>query len=196
MFRTIASTVTLRFAPFTRRFASSGGRFASSGGRFASSGGRFASSGGRFAATAIATALVSSLVAIGCSSSSDTTPDSGPTVCDLAGVQALFTAKQCTLSGCHDSAGTSAGLNLTANGLADRLLGKGPSATGGVSPSMCAGMGKIYLDPGSNPATGFLLDKLNPNYNGCGARMPSGGSALTTSQMECVRSWALTLTSP
>jgi hypothetical protein len=148
----------------------------------------------RFAATAIAAGLVSSLAAIGCGSSSDnTTP---PTVCDLAGVEALFGLKNCTLGGCHDSSGSSAGLNLTADGLPGRLLGQSPKANMGLVVSSCAGMGKVYLNPGSNPATGLLIDKLTPTFGGCGMRMPSGGSPLTDSQMECVRSWALTLTSP
>jgi hypothetical protein len=151
----------------------------------------------RFAATVIAAALVSSLAAIGCSSSSNgtTPPDSGSTTCDLAGLEALFTAKQCTLSGCHDSAAGSAGLDLKSAGLADRLLGKGPVAGVGSVPSSCAGLGKIYLLASRNPSMGLLIDKLTGNP-GCGVRMPLGGSPLTTSQMECVRSWALTVTSP
>lgn len=146
----------------------------------------------RFAATAIAAALVSSL-AIGCSSNSDTP---APTTCDLAGVEALFSAKNCTLGGCHDSASGSAGLDLKSAGLAARLLDKGPAAGVGSVESSCTGMSKVYLKGGSNPATGLLLDKLTPTFGGCGARMPSGGTPLTDSQMECVRSWALTVTSP
>jgi hypothetical protein len=166
MFRTIRFAFTHRFASFTLRFA----------------------------APAIAAVLVSSLAASGCGSSSDnTTP---PTVCDLAGVEVLFGLKNCTLGGCHDSSGSSAGLNLTADGLPGRLLGQSPRANAGLVTSSCAGMGKVYLNPGSNPATGLLIDKLTPSFGGCGMRMPSGGSPLTDSQMDCVRSWALTLTSP
>lgn len=150
----------------------------------------------RFAATVIAAALVSSLAAIGCSSSSDgTTPDAGATTCDLAGVEALFATKNCTLSGCHDSASGSAGLDLKSAGLADRLLNKGPTAGVGSVESSCVGMGKIYLKPNTNPSEGLLIDKLTANF-GCGARMPQSGTPLTDSQMACVRSWALTVTSP
>ncbi|HET6150002.1 MAG TPA: hypothetical protein VFH68_20850 [Polyangia bacterium] len=173
MFRTIGSTFALRIGSSTPRLVAFTRRFAT---------------------TAIVAALVSaSLAAIGCGSSSDTPPPT--TTCDLAGVEAMFTAKGCNVSGCHDSTGFAAGLNLTATGLPDRLLGQSPSATAGVSKSMCAGMGKVYLNPNSNPATGLLIDKVTANP-GCGVRMPLGGNPLTTSEMDCLRSWALTLTSP
>jgi hypothetical protein len=41
----------------------------------------------------------------------------------------------------------------------------------------------------------LLIDKVTANP-GCGVRMPLGGNPLTTSEMDCLRSWALTLTSP
>jgi hypothetical protein len=152
----------------------------------------------RFAGLAIVAAVVSSLAAFGCSSSSDgNTPDSGPvnTTCDGTSVQTLFTAKGCTGIGCHNSTGDSAGLNLTANGIAARLVGVSPTAGVGSIPSSCAGMSKVYLTAGSNPATGLLLDKLT-STPGCGARMPLGGAQMTASEISCVRTWATTLTSP
>ena len=89
----------------------------------------------------------------------------------------------------------SAALDLTATGLAARLVGKGPVANMGSIPSLCANMSKVYLTAGSNPATGLLLDKLT-NAAGCGSRMPLGLPALSTSEISCVRSWATTVTAP
>jgi hypothetical protein len=149
----------------------------------------------RFAATTIAAALLLPLAAIGCGSSSDTPADSGSTTCDLAGVQALFSAKSCTVSGCHASTQPAAGLDLMSAGLADRLLDKSPVAGVGLQPSMCVGANRNYLNGGSDPATGLLLDKVGTTPP-CGARMPSGLPPLNNSQMACLRSWALTVTKP
>jgi hypothetical protein len=149
----------------------------------------------RFAATVIAAALVCSFVATGCGSSSNTPADSGPTTCDFTALEALFAAKTCTSIGCHDSPTGAAGLDLKSAGLGARLLGMSPMANVGSIPSSCAGMGKVYLTPGSNPAMGLFIDKLTASP-GCGTRMPQVGSPLNTSQMECVRSWALTVTNP
>jgi len=148
-----------------------------------------------FAVTTIAATLVLSLGAIGCSSSSDTPADAGSTTCDLAGVQALLSAKSCTTSGCHASAQPAAGLDLASAGLADRLLGKSPVAGVGLQPSMCVGTNRNYLNAGSNPATGLLLDKVGTTPP-CGARMPIGPAPLNNNEMACLRSWALSVTSP
>ena len=146
-----------------------------------------------FAATTIAATLALSLAAIGCGSSSDTTAATTP--CALAGEQAQFSAKSGTTSGCHGSKQPAAGLDLMSAGLAERLVGKGPVAgAGGFQPSMCVGANRIYLTAGSNPATGLLLDKVSPNQP-CGARMPIG-SVLNNNEMACLRSWALSVTSP
>jgi hypothetical protein len=151
----------------------------------------------RLVGTALVAAVVASFAAVGCSSSSDTsTPDAGPTNCNLDQVEALFTAKNCTTGGCHDSTGFAAGLNLTATGLATRLVGKGPDATAGVTHSVCTGGSQVYLVAGSNPATGLLIDKVKAGYSGCGTRMPMGGLALTASEFSCIQTWATSVTSP
>lgn len=146
----------------------------------------------RFAIAAIASISLFVVVA-GCSSSSDgATPDAGSTTCDLAGAQAIFTAKGCAQSGCHDATGTSAGLNLAAADLGAELLGKSPG-TGGLTPSSCTNMNKVYLVKGSNPATGLFIDKLTATP-GCGLRMPLTGAPLDATQMACVKSWATSVT--
>jgi hypothetical protein len=151
----------------------------------------------RLVGPAIVAAVVASFAAIGCSSSSDatTTPDAGPTNCNLEQVQALFTAQRCTNSGCHDAAAAGAGLDLASPGVAARLLDKNPTAGQGAIPSQCTNIGKPYLKSGTNPATGLLLDKIS-RTPGCGSPMPFGYAALSAAQISCIQTWATSVTSP
>jgi len=100
----------------------------------------------------------------------------------------------CAISGCHDANGaatTGAGLDLTVNsGIKSRLVGV---MTGGSIFSMCGGNTTPYLNAGSNPATGLLIDKLQPSPP-CGIQMPEVGPKLTSAQEACVVQWATTLT--
>jgi hypothetical protein len=57
--------------------------------------------------------------------------------------------------------------------------------------SACGGM--TYLVPGSNPATGLLIDKLT--YPTCGEMMPNLGAWNATNTM-CVLQWATSVTAP
>jgi hypothetical protein len=105
----------------------------------------------------------------------------------------------CTLAGaCHDAQGSAAGLNLVSPGWERRLVGGMPQS--GSSPigiqSLCAGQGRSYLVPGSQPATGLFLDKLTQSPPPCGAHMPDLGSPLTPAELACVQSWASALTAP
>jgi hypothetical protein len=110
-------------------------------------------------------------------------------MCKQADVETIFN-KNCTT--CHTGT-TYAGLDLTAASLPG-LLNMSPPG-GGSLPSVCAGMGKMYLIPHTNPAQGLLIDKLGSNP-GCGVRMPYLLAALSTDDINCIKSWALTLTSP
>jgi hypothetical protein len=149
----------------------------------------------RFVIASIASITLSVVVA-GCSSSSDSGSDAGtdagPTICTQTQVDTIF-SRSCTV--CHDSTGLYAGLNLTSNGLAGRLLGVAPAGGGTVSPSVCTGMSKIYLVQGSKPAQGLLIDKIGPNP-GCGVRMPYSLPPLNNTDIACIQSWATTVTSP
>lgn len=139
------------------------------------------------ALTAAAVALSFSFA--GCSSSGSTSDDAGPKSCVQSDVDKIF-ASNCVT--CHTGAAY-ANLDLTPASLPG-LVGKAPTGGGGV-PSVCANMGKVYLTAHSNPSTGLLLDKLT-NNPGCGAPMPFGGNPLSASDISCIKSWALTLTSP
>ena len=102
----------------------------------------------------------------------------------------------CATLGCHDASATAqAGLNMTNDaGLAGRLLGVMPPGTNG---SVCAGVTQPYLEVGSVPAKGLLLDKMFATTLPCsgGNRMPSLGT-LTATDMACITSWANDLTKP
>jgi hypothetical protein len=103
----------------------------------------------------------------------------------------------CATSGCHDpvDANFSGGLDLTVDsGIGSRLVGA--SAGTAAQGSLCTGMGP-YLDAGSTPATGLLIDKITMSQPPCGGPMPAGPPfVLTATQQNCLIKWATTLTSP
>jgi hypothetical protein len=151
----------------------------------------FRIAGSIIAATTLSLTL--SLAVTGCSSDSNTNMDAGPTTCDLAGAEAVFTAK-CTGSGCHNATEKTSGLDLTAGpNLAMRLVGVMPNAT--VS-FLCGSSTMPYLTAHTSPATGLLLNKISSATPSCGARMPFGQAALSTSDINCIQTWANSVTSP
>jgi hypothetical protein len=83
-------------------------------------------------------------------------------------------------------------MDLGSAGVAGRLLGQGPS-TNVSGGAMCTSAGKPYLVAGSNPATGLLMDKMDPDKVTCGSTMSVLGQ-LTASQLSCLSSWATALT--
>jgi hypothetical protein len=158
----------------------------------------------------LVTAAALAVGAIGCGSKGNDTTGAGGAgggaVCTLAEVNAIFqpTATTgaytgCTVIGaCHDNAGSAAGLDLTSADWPTKLVAMGPVAGKGASTtlnSLCAGMGLIYLNKGSNPATGLFIDKLRINATvPCGVHMPNLGAMLSATQFACVQSYATTLT--
>lgn len=121
---------------------------------------------------------------------------------------ATLVTSQCATSGCHDATSASssgAGLDLTVNSsIASRLVGVASSGNTAAG-SVCGGNSEAYLDGGSNPATGLLIQKIqsNPKCSTgesppcCGLPMPYPGIALLSPmQQTCLIQWATTLTSP
>ena len=111
---------------------------------------------------------------------------------------ATIVANSCASSLCHDAADANtfgAGLDLTINStIGSRLVDvKSPGDTN--AGSVCGGSSEAYLNSGSNPATGLLIDKIKANPP-CGSRMPLTGVALSPMQQTCLAQWATTLTSP
>ncbi len=100
----------------------------------------------------------------------------------------------CAISGCHNTSSASllgAGLDLTPNAtIGSRLVGVKSTGTGS---SMCGGNSTPYLNAGSNPATGLLIEKIHPNPP-CGVQMPQVGTTLTSNQQACIVQWATGLT--
>jgi hypothetical protein len=120
----------------------------------------------------------------------------GPAACDAPAM--VFDSKPnalCASVGCHDPMFKQGGLDLTNDAqLVSRLLGV---MSDGSNGSRC-GNGvstEPYLVPGSNPAMGLLLDKMFVKPAPCGDPMPSIGT-LTQQNMDCIKSWALSVTSP
>jgi hypothetical protein len=110
----------------------------------------------------------------------------GGTACD---VPQIFTKNFC-------DAGTApaAGFDMQTAGWETHLVGKVPMS---ITPApangdtMCAGMNKVYLMAGSNPAAGLFIDKISKKKPGCGMPMPNlPGVELTPDQIACVQTWA------
>jgi len=111
----------------------------------------------------------------------------GSTVCDAAALMAT----KCGIPGCHGTTAPAAGLELfTKTGLTGRLLGQPSNAT--ANP-VCASNTKPLLENGSNPATGFLLDKL-VNPAPCGTPMPQVPGPLSQTEMDCMKAWSTAVT--
>jgi hypothetical protein len=121
-----------------------------------------------------------------------TTQDSGP--CTETDVVAIFNKATHTCALCHDHTGSGAGLDLETPGLAGRLLNKMPAGGGTTYVALSCDVGKIYLNKGSNPATGYFLEKLNSATPSCGVQMPFVGTKLNSTELACVQSWANTVT--
>jgi hypothetical protein len=100
---------------------------------------------------------------------------------------------KCATVGCHDPQFKQGGLDLTNDAnLTSRLLGVLPD---GTNASQCGGTTTPYLVAGSSPAQGLLLDKMFVKPAPCGDPMPSIGT-LTQQDIDCIKSWALSVTSP
>lgn len=110
----------------------------------------------------------------------------GPTVCDAP---AMMMSK-CGQPGCHSASAPAAGLDLASAGVIARLLDK-PSNT--TANPVCADNTKPYLQMGTNPATGFMLDKL-VNPAPCGTVMPQLPGPLNATEMQCFQEWSTAVT--
>jgi hypothetical protein len=108
--------------------------------------------------------------------------------CDIT---PIITAHNCTIQGaCHDSNGSAAGLDLASPGLGARLYNGYPGLGGAVGlESICRSAGIPYIVPDSYPARGLFLMKLTADPP-CGAQMPSIGSPLNATELDCIQRWA------
>ena len=106
-----------------------------------------------------------------------------------SGCEVPLLAAKCALSGCHAAGSPAAGLDLQSADIGSRLVDH--ATDDGTVGGMCAGM--KLLNPGTNPATGVLIDKITL-ADPCGSPMPLGGS-LTATEKTCLTDWATGLTS-
>jgi hypothetical protein len=133
---------------------------------------------------------------LACSSSSEPTTQDGAdgstsAPCDAP---AMVLKPTCGVLLCHEPTNmpANAGLDFSkTTGLVAMLLGKTSKGTGG---SACGSNTTPYLQAGSNPAAGLLIDKLFATPPPCGASMPYGGTPLSGSEAACVKSWAVAVT--
>jgi hypothetical protein len=97
-------------------------------------------------------------------------------------------APKCGQGGCHstDLGTPQGGLDLKSAGVAARLKA---APMPGANISCADSFRTAYLGPASNPASGFLFQKLMPNTPPCGAVMPEipGWTATDTT---CLTEWA------
>lgn len=109
------------------------------------------------------------------------TPDSGasgsPSSCPP--IAQILEDNTCTNPACHGGANPQAMLKLDLPNPEDSLVGE-PS----TDPD-CAD--RLLIDP-QDPASSFLLEKLESSLPECGDPMPFG-SKLPASEIECVRQW-------
>jgi predicted CxxxxCH...CXXCH cytochrome family protein len=138
-----------------------------------------------------AAGLAVALVGCGGGGGGGTTPDSG-TACD---VKMIFQTYNCTIVGCHNNANPAANLDMVTPDWEKTLVGRAPKAGGAGTASKCVDMGQVYLNAGTNPATGLFMDKLSKAKPQCGDRMPNlPGIQLTADEIACVQTWANGLT--
>jgi hypothetical protein len=115
--------------------------------------------------------------------------DGGTPPPGCANATSIFMNHQCTAL-CHlsaNAAGLGGGFDMTGTGFPQRLVGGMPVA--GNKDEMCAGMNKIYLVAGMQPAQGLFLDKLKATPP-CGKQMPSGLGMLAQDEIDCIQKWA------
>ena len=141
--------------------------------------------------------------ATGGNSSTGGTTGTGGTALSCTGGNdgASIVTVNCATTLCHipgaDNDGTAGGLDLTVDAnIGSRLVGVKSVGTAD-NGSMCMGNATPYLNAGSNPATGLLIDKVSMTHPPCGDQMPFDSPfPLTTMQQNCLVQWATTLTSP
>jgi hypothetical protein len=109
----------------------------------------------------------------------------GSQICDAPTVMVA----KCGQAGCHSSTSPQTGLDLQSPGVAARLLA---TPMPGMNPSCTDDLRTAYLTPNSNPATGFLFQKLMSTPP-CGLKMPELGT-WTMSDDACLQQWATAVT--
>jgi hypothetical protein len=103
------------------------------------------------------------------------------TITEPANVPEMIIAPRCgQAAGCHNEMSPAQGLDLVSPGVAQRLVGVTNMGGCRVRPLVMAE---------DRTGAGLLIDKLRGSVANCGAQMPSGGTAFTRQEVDCVRAW-------
>ena len=84
--------------------------------------------------------------------------------------------------GCHGAAAPTKNLDLVTAGIGVRTVG---------AISTCNNKPIISTTLMAGAPSGHLLDKLAGPVAGCGVQMPAGGTPLSSTELACVKEWAL-----
>ncbi|MDZ7292409.1 MAG: hypothetical protein ONB44_22505 [candidate division KSB1 bacterium] len=108
-------------------------------------------------------------------------PQPGATVSTFTDIQNKIFTPNCAFSGCHGAQNTQPlgkPMNLSAGNAYDNIVN-------------VASLGRptlMRVKP-NEPDNSYLIHKLEGRSNIAGARMPSGGSALSTANIQMVKDW-------
>ncbi len=103
-----------------------------------------------------------------------------PVVVDptLSSIQANIFTPTCATSGCHSGANPARNLDLSTGQAFDELV----DVTSGDNPD-------LFLVAPGKPDSSYLVWKIEGNANIEGQRMPRGGDALSTTNIDAIRTW-------
>ncbi len=131
------------------------------------------------------TALVSLVMALGCSSEPSASVDAGQVELEptLSTLQEHVFKPGCALSGCHDDATQAGQLNLSSESVSYEALVDVP-----VTNSVALENGWLLVKPG-DPELSFLVRKMRLPGLGEGAPMPIGEYQISNYYMTLIEEW-------
>jgi hypothetical protein len=109
-------------------------------------------------------------------------PEVPPEASCPAGFDVLSAVFKDKCGGCHGAAAPTKNLDLVTAGIGARTVG---------ALSTCNNKPLIATALTAGAPTGHLLDKLAGPVAGCGVQMPAGGTPLSSTEMACVKEWAI-----
>lgn len=100
----------------------------------------------------------------------------------------IYLQLNCAGAGCHSTKDAEGSLDLEAEGLEARLIGKPGAGT------RCDAQDGLLVDPDA-PEESLLITKMQPNPP-CGDRMPLFDRPGTQADIDCIMEWLVAVTSP
>jgi hypothetical protein len=134
---------------------------------------------------------------VGCGGGGGTTPVQCPdpkTTYFATTANGNTLGRSCAANGCHAATNPAGGFDMATPGWETTMVGKvAPGGGAGALESKCGGMNRMYLNPGSQPATGLFMDKFK-DPPPCGVVMPNIGVQFSSAELACIQEWANGLT--